>query len=390
MKKEIFKLCTLCLIGVTLVTGCGSKKDVEKIKKNEESIEYAEELQQKKEYYSIEYYKFKTKASLTEEYNDVLGMLTSYNPDVTNINILTDEDDIYEAIITLDGEGYTKPVYEYVLLIKIDKEYISVFQSSENNDKTNMKEIGKKIKESLEETINLRKLFDDYAKENKLIVTSEGFFKSSMENCETALNASNSEVVLYTGSNKKVETVDFEFIDLAAEKYKIIAVAKNSNNQIIWAFDVGLAPKFAEGAHISIDKGEKYVYFAQGEIIELRDIQTGKLVKSYRNNYSTGINHMIEYKDKLFIIQEGFTDGDLFVMDINNGKSLSNKIAFNPYEISNSNQAEEYVSFDFENIKKEDDKIFIDINKVNDDSEKIAKKGTVIIDYNDYSFKYEK
>lgn len=389
MKKEIFKVCALGLVAVTLVTGCGKEKNVERIKKNENSIQYEEELQQEKEYYSVEYYKFKTASSLLEEYNDVIDTLLYADPDVSNVEELEKNDNLYEAIITLEGESYKEPVYEYVLLIKKDKEFISVFQSSDNSDKTNMKEIGKNIKESLSSNENLRNLFDNYSQNNKLIVTSEGFYKSSMDNCETALNASNSEVVLYRGSNKTVETVDFEMIDLAAEKYKIIAVAKNSSNQIIWSFDVGFAPKYSEGAHISIAKGDKYVYYAVGETIELRDIQTGKLVKSYSNENFTGLNHMIEYKDKLFIFQDVYVDGEAYVMDINTGKLLSNKIDFDAYVISNSNKDKEYVSFDYKNVKTEDDKLIIDINVVNDNSEKISKKGIVTIDYNDYSIKYE-
>jgi len=390
MKKEVFKVFVLGLIGLTLFTGCNKKESVKKLKKNEEVINYEEQVNKNEdESYSIEYYKFKTKDTLLDEYNDVIYMLTEYDDYVSKVDVLTNEDNIYEAIITQGSENLVNVYYEYVLLIKNDKEFISVFQTSKNEDKTFIKEIGKKIKNELSFNNNFREVFEDYAEENQLVITSEGFYKSSMDNCETALNASNSEVVIYTGSNRKVETVEFDQIDLAAEKYKIIAVAKNSDGQVIWSFEVGLAPKYAGGPFINIVKGDKYVYYTIGNKLEIRDIQTGKIIRTVTFDEDMSFNDMIEYKDKLFIIRgEMASTTTLFVLDIENGKILNKTDKFDPYIISKSNVEKETVAFDIESVKKEDNKIKIDINSIESETDKKIKKGTVTIDYNDYSVNY--
>lgn len=392
MKKDIFRVCILGLVGLTLFTGCNNKDKVEKIKKNEEAINYEEQIKEK-EYYSVEYYKFKSKSTLLEEYNDVISMLTEYDADVSKVVTLTKEDNVYEAIITQDSENLVSVYYEYLLLIKNDKEFISVFQSSKNEDKTNMKEIGEKIKNSISSGKDFRTVFDDYAKENKLIVTSEGFYKSSMDNCETALNASNSEVVLYTGSNKKVETVDFDTIDLAAEKCKIIAVAKNSDGQVIWSFDVGIIPKYAGGPFINIEKGDKYVYYTIGNSLDILDIQTGKVIRTVEFDDLVAFNYLIEYKDKLFLIRGDMTSTDtLYVVDINNGKILKKINEFNIHDIIRKEkniEIEENLSFDIKNVKKENDKIYLDVNTLDENGDKKDIIGTLTIDYNDYSIKYD-
>ena len=392
MKKEVFKVFVLGLIGLTLFTGCNKNESVKKLKKNEEVINYEEQLNKNEdESYSIEYYKFKTKDTLLDEYNDVIYKLTEYDDYVSKVDVLANEDNLYEAIITQGGENLVNVYYEYVLLIKNDKEFISVFQTSKNEDKTFIKEIGKKIKNELSFNNNFREVFEDYAEENQLVITSEGFYKSSMDNCETALNASKSEVVIYTGSNRKVETVELDTIDLAAEKYKLVASAKNSDGQVIWSFDVGIIPKYSDVPFVNIKKGDKYVYYTITDTLEIRDIQTGKIIHSVKLDVEAPYLEMIEYKDKLFLVKGGHVDCDtLYVIDITNGKVLHKNNNFNASSITNLNNDNYSIGIDFENAKKEDDKIYLDVTILDKDTDKKITIGTATIDYNDYSVKYKK
>ena len=386
MKKEVFKVFVLGLIGLTLFTGCNKKESVKKLKKNEEVINYEEQLKiSENESYSVEYYKFKNQDSLLKEYNSFIESLTSYSiEEQKNVDVITKEDNIYEGMHMPNKDDEENLFYRYILLIKNDKELIVIFQASENEDKTYIKEIGNKIKNEAEFNNDYRKIFEDYAEENNLTVTSSN---DLVENCEVELNAAKSDVVIYSGSNRKVETVDFDGIELTADKFKIIAVAKNSDDQIIWSFDVGFVPKFSSAPEISIKKGDKYVYATIIDTLEIRDIQTGKIIHSVKLDVEAPYLEMIEYKDKLFLVKGGHVDCDtLYVIDIKNGKVLYKNNNFNVASITNLNNDNYSIGIDFENVKKEDNKIYCDVYE--NEPKKII--GTATIDYNDYSVKYNK
>ena len=203
--------------------------------------------------------------------------------------------------------------------------------------------------------------------------------------CITALNASNSRVVTYNGSNREVKTVDFDQIDLAAEKIKLFVVAKNSDNQVIWSFDVGVIPKGTGIYSLNVSKGDKYVYYVFGGELEARDIQTGKIIWKNEMNEELPSTQLIEYKDKLFILSGMPETNMLHVIDVNDGKVISKNEDI--YTIYNNADTNYYL--DSKDVIKENNNIIIKVIDYDDNDNEIIK-GKLVINYNDYSVKFEK
>lgn len=392
MKNKIFKLSTIVMIVVMLFTGCKKKEgEVTKINKNEE-IQYVENSNgmntiTNDDYYSLEYYKYNNKSSLEQLYNEQINIIR-YNDYATNIDILKEDGNTFEAITKIQGEAFDGIYYKYVYFIKNESEFISIYQISQNSDKSKMKEIRSQIEEKILKSSNYKKVFDEYSKENDLVITD---YKYNVDDskCLVSLNASNSKTESYNGENRKVKVVEFEQFDLGPERLKLMIVARNNENKIIWSNDMGVLPKFSGDFQIDLVQGEKYYYLFNVNEITAHDIQTNEVI------WSTKVNiyfpTMIETNGKLFVLNVGDAsnnDREFIVYDNKTGKKIYNN---NYTEFFKKNDLDdELCNIDYVSFKIKNNNIILDVTFPDEKNEKDVKIGVLKINTNDYSVKFEK
>ena len=393
MKNKIFKLSTIVMIVVMLFTGCKKKEgEVTKIKKNEE-IQYAESSKNDlniitdDDFYSLEYYKFKNNESLLELYNDQINIIKN-NDYATKIDMLKDDENTFEAITKIQDESLNGVYYKYVYFAKNNNEFISIYQISQNSDKSNMKEIRSQIEDMISANSDYMKVFDDYSKENDLVITDFKYNEDDSK-CLVSLNASNSKTESYNGENRKVKVVEFEQFDLGPERLKLMIVARNSENKTIWSNDMGVLPKFSGDFQIDLVQGEKYYYLFNVDTITAHDIQTNEVI------WSTKVNiyfpTMIETNGKLFVLNVGDAsnnDREFIVYDNKTGKKIYNN---NYTEFFKKNDLDdELCNIDYLSFKIKNNNIILDVTVPDEKNEKDVKIGVLKINTNDYSVKFEK
>ena len=393
MKNKIFKLNIIVMIIVMLFTGCKKKEgEVTKIKKNEE-IQYAESSKNDlniitdDDFYSLEYYKFKNNESLLELYNDQINIIKN-NDYATKIDMLKDDENTFEAITKIQDESLNGVYYKYVYFAKNNNEFISIYQISQNSDKSNMKEIRSQIEDMISANSDYMKVFDDYSKENDLVITDFKYNEDDSK-CLVSLNASNSKTESYNGENRKVKVVEFEQFDLGPERLKLMIVARNSENKIIWSNDMGVLPKFSGDFQIDLVQGEKYYYLFNVDTITAHDIQTNEVI------WSTKVNiyfpTMIETNGKLFVLNVGDAsnnDREFIVYDNKTGKKIYNN---NYTEFFKKNDLDdELCNIDYLSFKINNNNIILDVTFPDEKNEKDVKIGVLKINTNDYSVKFEK
>ena len=393
MKNKIFKLNIIVMIIVMLFTGCKKKEgEVTKIKKNEE-IQYAESSKNDlniitdDDFYSLEYYKFKNNESLLELYNDQINIIKN-NDYATKIDMLKDDENTFEAITKIQDESLNGVYYKYVYFAKNNNEFISIYQISQNSDKSNMKEIRSQIEDMISANSDYMKVFDDYSKENDLVITDYKYNEDDSK-CLVSLNASNSKTESYNGENRKVKVVEFEQFDLGPERLKLMIVARNSENKIIWSNDMGVLPKFSGDFQIDLVQGEKYYYLFNVDTITAHDIQTNEVI------WSTKVNiyfpTMIETNGKLFVLNVGDAsnnDREFIVYDNKTGKKIYNN---NYTEFFKKNDLDdELCNIDYVSFKIKNNNIILDVTFPDEKNEKDVKIGVLKINTNDYSVKFEK
>ena len=393
MKNKIFKLNIIVMIIVMLFTGCKKKEgEVTKIKKNEE-IQYAESSKNDlniitdDDFYSLEYYKFKNNESLLELYNDQINIIKN-NDYATKIDMLKDDENTFEAITKIQDESLNGVYYKYVYFAKNNNEFISIYQISQNSDKSNMKEIRSQIEDMISANSDYMKVFDDYSKENDLVITDFKYNEDDSK-CLVSLNASNSKTESYNGENRKVKVVEFEQFDLGPERLKLMIVARNSENKIIWSNDMGVLPKFSGDFQIDLVQGEKYYYLFNVNEITAHDIQTNEVI------WSTKVNiyfpTMIETNGKLFVLNVGDAsnnDREFIVYDNKTGKKIYNN---NYTEFFKKNDLDdELCNIDYLSFKINNNNIILDVTFPDEKNEKDVKIGVLKINTNDYSVKFEK
>lgn len=391
MKNKIFKLSTIVMIVVMLFTGCKKKEgEVTKIKKNEE-IQYVENSNgmntiTNDDYYSLEYYKYNNKSSLEQLYNEQINIIR-YNDYATNIDILKEDGNTFEAITKIQGEAVDGIYYKYVYFIKNESEFISIYQISQNSDKSKMKEIRSQIEEKILKSSNYKKVFYEYSKENDLVITDYEYNVDDSK-CLVSLNASNSKTESYNGENRKVKVVEFEQFDLGPERLKLMIVARNNENKIIWLNDMGVLPKFSGDFQIDLVQGEKYYYLFNVDMITAHDIQTNEVIWSSKVNLY--FPTMIESNGKLFVFGFEYLNSNEFaVFDAKNGKKINHSKNYDEV-LKQNKSSDEYYDIDFTSIRVEDNNIVFDVTSYDQKVEKYAKKGVFKISINDYSVKFEK
>lgn len=189
-KRSLLRVSCVFVLMLLLVTGCSEKNDdTNKVEKNsnvesnvnlkatsfKEIMEgYAKEKNLKVDKdvydgdslkkmnctyavnYSTDDYKmdvleFSNQESLKKTYDEKISTLKQLS---TKVDMLEENDNVFEAIIMVEPSGNTPAVeevsYEYSLLIKSEKEMIVVFEDSSSADKENMKKIGKEIKDLIQ------------------------------------------------------------------------------------------------------------------------------------------------------------------------------------------------------------------------------------------------
>lgn len=392
MKNKIFKLSTIVMIVVMLFTGCKKKEgEVTKINKNEE-IQYVENSNgmntiTNDDYYSLEYYKYNNKSSLEQLYNEQINIIR-YNDYATKIDMLKDDENTFEAITKIQDESLNGVYYKYVYFAKNESEFISIYQISQNSEKSKMKEIRSQIEEKILKSSNYKKVFDEYSKENDLVITDYKYNEDDSK-CLVSLNASNSKTESYNGENRKVKVVEFEQFDLGPERLKLMIVARNSENKIIWSNDMGVLPKFSGDFQIDLVQGEKYYYLFNVNEITAHDIQTNEVL------WSTKVNiyfpTMIETNGKLFVLNVGDAsnnDREFIVYDNKTGKKIYNN---NYTEFFKKNDLDdELCNIDYLSFKINNNNIILDVTFPDEKNEKDVKIGVLKINTNDYSVKFEK
>jgi len=99
--------------------------------------------------YSLEIYKFNNADSAKKYYSDQ----NSYKLDVSNVKqLIGSGSDYYEAILTPNLEkspNATGNEIDYIYQLRIDNFYIVLFETSTNSDKTNMINLTKQLKTTL-------------------------------------------------------------------------------------------------------------------------------------------------------------------------------------------------------------------------------------------------
>jgi len=332
MKKEIFKVCALGLVSVVLVTGCQTKEgNVKKITKNEE-ISYDEKVSvDDNNYYGIEYYKYLDNKELMTLYeNDKKGYLGAYN--VTKVTPITKEDNIYEAIITT--EDSIDVYYEYLLLVKNDKEYINLFHQSTSKNQDEIIAVGNELKERLKKSNDFGKIFEEFSKEKKLNVEKSfgEIYSDDIIESKVATNLSEKE---YTTTDKKVDNVKLNIYSLSINTIKIMIEAKTKDGEIVWSMDLGISTinRGFEG-FIADQVGDLFL-LSNGEGIEARDIQTGKVL--WTEDITPAVSHNIVRVNNKIVDMQGEPESiNIEVKDSSTGKTIHTENNIDKY-IGNEN-----------------------------------------------------
>ena len=397
--NKIFKVCTLGLITLALFTGCQKDgENVSKMKKNDK-ISYSSDVNIIKDYYNIELYQFKDSKSLLKEYKEQI----EYQKNISEkVNVITDTENIYEATTFITpGEkapAATEDNYGYLLFIKNDTDYVVVYSSSTSKDKSEMIDIGKKIKAKFEGEKDFKKVFDEYAKENNLNVTDSIYDKDALESdgCTYAINGSNSYTITYSGTNGKVTKIKKDFFELNDTENKVFVVGKNDDEKTIWTLDLGTAEKAIEDEWLYSKVTTDNVYLGYNGIIECRNLQTGKLKWISEMQIGWSIDNLIETEKTIFVFT-GDGKENIFAINAKNGKQISKKFDVSQY-IKSEKFEDDYYDIVPDSAKLDGDILTVKVTddgnpySVYDDNKeyKVELMGYLKINVNDYSIKFEK
>lgn len=386
MKNKLFKVCTLGFVLATLLTGCNSKKgEVSKIKKNEE-IQYVVESKLD-DIYGIQLNRYTNEYQLDAMYSDSKDSLLQRD-EVSNVDVITKEDDVYEAVITLDADWSDVDEYEYILLIKNKTDYISLYQTSPNINKDNVKKIGAELKEKFTKSSDFKKTFDEYTKEKDLNVDDALGCNGLDATCKDSKVATPLKEKAYTKTDKKVVSVNLNYYRVSSDTVKGIVEAVSEDEEIIWSQDKGTVP-YGIGlvGYISEDCNQ-YFYIGTFTGIDAVDKQTSEIVWSSEFKSQPILYKFVETEDKLFIL-EGDNSVTLEVKDLKDGKTIHFNDNLNKYVAYNNGTEEDYYDIDFSTAGYyKNGKIMCDVYDYSTDD--IKKVGKLVIDSNDYTIKFEK
>ena len=385
MKNKIFKVCTLGLLTAILLTGCGNKEgEVSKIKKNEE-INYNRQSNLD-DIYGLEVYQYTNHTQLE---NDFVSARESFlqREEVANVDVLSKEDDIYEAIITFDADWYTEKEYGYILYIKNDKDYINLYQISNNKNKDNIIKIGEELKQKFTKSSDFKKVFEEYVKENKL-TTGHAYGCNGIVSCTTSLSATNIREVEPGKSDKKVKTVELNNYEISPNTFIGIIEATDEDGEIVWSKKWSNIPYGIGFVGLLFEQAGDYYYLTSdnetGTIsyLEAYDIQTSKLV--WKESFQQDMrNDLVSVNGKLFIY-EGDMDGSIEVKDEKNGKTIYFEEELNKY--FTKELGEDLSNYSISKSTVVDDNIVYDVKEY--ETEKII--GKLKVNINDYKIVFKK
>ena len=386
MKNKIFKVCALGLVTTMILTGCGSKEGkVQKIQKNEE-ISYEKKgnvISESDKYYGLEVYQFTNSYQLEADYETEIEFLLQ-DEEVINVNALTKEKNMYEAILTLDADYYEEKQYAYVLYIKNDTDYVVLYQTSNNSNKEEIIKIGNELKEKIKNSKNYLKIFNEFAMEKDLKIDG-AYGSNGIVSCKTALLASNVKQKDYEETTDKVVTVEEGFYQLSRNSGKVIVEARTSDGKIVWSIDEGSVPVGIgfEGT-IANQVGNLFL-MSEREAVVARDIQTSQIV--WKSDIHGALVHEFTLaNDKIFDIQGDIQDS-LEVKDYKTGKTLYYEDNISKYVVRDATIEYDYYSIVGSSAKIENGYIVYDV--VDDDKDD-AKVGKLRINTNDYKIVFER
>lgn len=384
MKNKIFKVCALGLVTAVLFTGCQKKEGkVNKIQKNEE-FTYSEKTKlEDNNYYGIELYQYTSKTQLEADYEYEKENFLQ-REDVVNVNALTKNNNVYEAIVTIDSDDYVDKIYEYMLLVKNSNDYVVLYQQSINSNKEEVIKIGNELKGELKNSKDYLKTFNDYAKKNNLSI-GVAYGNNGIETRKTALLATNLKQKDYVDTNDKVVSVSENYYQLTANTGKLVVEAKTSDGKLVWSIDRGSIPVGIglEGI-VSEQVGDLFL-MSTHEAVEARDIQTSKVV--WTADIHSAVTHsMIKSNNKIFDIQGDIVCG-LEVKDYSTGKTIYYTDDISKYVVRNANEEYDYYTIVTESAKVDNDYIVYDVIDQDKDDTKVGK---LKINTNDYKIVFER
>ena len=383
MKNGVLKVCAVGLVTTLILTGCGSREGkVSKIKKNEE-ISYSKQSILD-DYYGLELYQYSNNTQLEADYESAKEDYLQ-REEVVEVNVLTKEDDMYEAILTLDESTSfeERKVYEYILYMKNDKDYIILFQTSNNKNKENIKKIGEEVKSKFNNSTNYSKEYNEFVK-SKNLETGIAYGCNGIVSCKNSMSATNVKAKEYVETDKKVSTVDMYFHEISPNTFKVLVEATTDEGEIIWSLDLGEAPHGIGLNMVSYQNGNHYYlsdFMSDLYKIDIYDVQTGKVITTLKDIEDAETHVLEEVNDKVFDMQQLYTD-NLQVFDAKTGKSLY--YIKDIQKVIPNNRVDYYIDR-AEGVKVENDEI---IYPVIDGLNGHVKVGSIKVNVNTYKVTY--
>ena len=383
MKNNLFKVCALGLITMVLFTGCNKKDgEVSKVKKNEE-INYSRQSHLD-DYYGIELFQYTNSHQTTVDFNDSKENFLQ-REEVVNVEALTKEDNMYEAIVTVDADYLVEKEYEYVLYIKNDNDYIVLFQTSNNKDKDKIKELGNKIKEKFSKSSDYKKVYDKFVKENELY-TSHSYGCNGITSCKTSLVSTNIKVKDYKETDKKVKTVALNLYQVSPSTFFAVIEALTDSDELVWSKEYDTVPNGIDFFGVIAEQAGDYFYINKGEgKVAALDIQSGKEV--WVSSIHESISHaLISVNGKVFDIQ-GDVSQAVEVKSEKDGKTLYYEDDLIKY-VTKENADNTY-SILTKDAKVQNGYIVYEVSKYDSVLNKELKIGKLKINVNTYAVTFE-